>query len=171
MQPDGASDAGTAFTRYTAAVTTMAGTVRSSQTSKSKRRAGLKKASGKKGSVYEESYLLNSMKRSVEARLLEIETEVAALLPTLLSLNSAPQRNAAQVLQSTLTALLDFLTTELSSNWDWREAEWEREKEDEQDQRERGVWLEKAPVEEGTERVLRPVWPKKKWRVALLDSL
>lgn len=44
------------------------------QTSKSKRRAGLKKASGKKGTIYEESYLLNSMKKAVEVRLLEIES-------------------------------------------------------------------------------------------------
>ena len=160
------------------------------QTSKSKRRAGLKKLSGKKGTIYEESYLLNSMKKAVEVRLLEIESaspflslrstltdelrmiaEVSALLPILLSLNSTPQRNAAQALQATLNELLAFLDKELSTNWDWREAEWLAETRDEQDQRERGVWLEKGPVEEGTERVLRPAWPKKKWRVAILDSL
>ena len=97
--------------------------------------------------------------------------EVAAVLPILLSLNSTPLRNAAQTLQTAMNELLEFLTGELSSNWDWREAEWTTEKVDEDDQRERGVWIEKAPPEEGTERVLRPVWPKKKWRVALLDSL
>lgn len=46
---------------------------RDSRSTKSKRRAGLKKLSGKKGSVFEESYLLVSLKKSIEVRLVELQ--------------------------------------------------------------------------------------------------
>ena len=35
----------------------------------------LKKAAGKKGSIYEESYLLKSLKKSVEDKLLELQSD------------------------------------------------------------------------------------------------
>lgn len=77
LAPDGVSDAGTAFTRYTVNPTTIASSQRSSsRTSRSRRRAGLKKAAGKKGSVYEEMYLLNSIKKSIEVKLAELQGTV-----------------------------------------------------------------------------------------------
>ena len=35
----------------------------------------LKKAAGKKGSIYEESYLLKSLKKSIEDKVLELQSE------------------------------------------------------------------------------------------------
>lgn len=104
IAPDGMSDAGTAFTRYTVNPTTLASTSRRtscvcphhagpiscpdrsfpspcSKTSGSRRRAALKKAAGKKGTVYEEMYLLNSLKKTAESRLAELQSAFASLLP------------------------------------------------------------------------------------------
>lgn len=94
IAPDGMSDAGTAFTRYTANPTTMASSTRRSscvfvpcvllrsvltsfrlfrKTATSRRKAALKRVAGRKGTVYEEMYLLNSVKKAVETRLAELQ--------------------------------------------------------------------------------------------------
>ncbi|GAA5870104.1 hypothetical protein JCM1840_003583 [Sporobolomyces johnsonii] len=180
IAPDGVSDAGTAFTRYTVAPTTLASSHRSSsKTAKSRRRAGLKKMAGKKGSVYEEMYLLNSIKKSVEVKLAELQNETAALLPILLTLSSSPHRTAASSLQSALAALESFLASTLSTVWTWRELEWRAEQQEEQRIRDKGdaalltEWEARAKPVEGedeTRRVERPVVPKGKWRVGMLDA-
>ena len=54
------------FTRYTGAQSGTVGTNVTRQTSKNKRREERKKARGKKGSVYEEEYLVNSVGRLIE---------------------------------------------------------------------------------------------------------
>lgn len=65
------------FTRYTTSTTT------SKQTSKNRRKEERKRARGKKGTVYEEEYLINSVRRLVERvndTIKEVETLVQALL-------------------------------------------------------------------------------------------
>lgn len=70
LAPTDASTAGgggaSLFTRYTGAQSGTVGTNVTRQTSKNKRREERKKARGKKGSVYEEEYLVNSVGRLVE---------------------------------------------------------------------------------------------------------
>ncbi|GAA5956343.1 hypothetical protein JCM21900_006151 [Sporobolomyces salmonicolor] len=180
IAPDGVSDAGTAFTRYTVAPTTLASSQRtSSKTAKSRRRAGLKKMAGKKSSVYEEMYLLNSMKKSVEVKLAELQTETAALLPILLTLSSSTHRTAAAELQSALATLESFLASTVSTVWTWRELEWRAEQHEEQRIRDTGDaallarWDARAKPVEGeqeTKRVERPAVPKGKWRVGMLEA-
>lgn len=163
------------------------------RSARSKRRAGIKKAAGKKGSIYEETYLLNSLKKSLETRLSELQGEfglfaastcvfadmsahlvaadVAPLLPLLISLTSAPLRAAATELQQELTSLEAFLIKSSDLVWSWREKEWSEEQKEEWRLRELGQWVEKGKPEEGTERVERPKLAKSKWRVGLLDVL
>ncbi|SCZ89323.1 BZ3500_MvSof-1268-A1-R1_Chr1-1g01107 [Microbotryum saponariae] len=174
VQPDGESDAGTAFTRYTAAAPTTLGggsRISSTRSSRSKRRAGLKKAAGKKGSIYEETYLLNSFKKSVETRLAELQTETGALLSALLLLHSTTHRSAAAALQAELASLEDAFRTSLDHLWSWREKEWATEKHEELRLKARGEWVEKPKPEEGTEKVERPKMAREKWRIGLLEVL
>ena len=83
LAPTDASIVGVSlFTRYTNQTGTM-GTGVSRQTSKNKRREERKRARGKKGSVYEESYLVNSVGRLVE-RVNSVGDEVERLVTGLL---------------------------------------------------------------------------------------
>ncbi|BGP02142.1 Putative elongator complex protein 1 [Rhodotorula toruloides] len=180
IAPDGMSDAGTAFTRYTVNPTTLASTSRrTSKTSGSRRRAALKKAAGKKGTVYEEMYLLNSLKKTAESRLAELQRETAALLPVLLILSSAEHRTAAIDLQSNVTSFETFLSTAIDSIWSPLEQSWRAESIEEQRIKDTGdpmllaEWEQRPkPVEgeEETRRVERPVLAREKWRIGLLDA-
>ncbi|GJN92512.1 hypothetical protein Rhopal_005542-T1 [Rhodotorula paludigena] len=182
IAPEGMSDAGTAFTRYTVNPTTLASsTRRTSRTAGSRKRAALKKAAGKKGTVYEEMYLLNSMKKSAETRLAELQTETGALLPVLLTLSptSSEHRAAAFELQRTLSALVSTLSEAVSTVWDPLEAAWRAEALEEQRVRDSGdpmrvaEWEQRPrPVEgeEETKRVERPKVADEKWRIGLLDA-
>jgi len=71
----------TAFTRYTVAPTSASRT--SKRSSRSKRKLERKVGSGRKGTVDEEEYLLNSIKKVV-ARYNVTQGEVGSLLPHLL---------------------------------------------------------------------------------------
>ncbi|KAK4705712.1 elongator complex protein 1, partial [Phenoliferia sp. Uapishka_3] len=168
LQPDGASDAGTAFTRYTAAGQSVATTQLSSRTSKSRRRGQIKKAAGKKGSIYEEAYLLKSLKKSFEGKLDEIQTDTAALIPALLSLATTAHRSAAVEVQAALSALESSLATQLETIWVWRETEWAEEKAEEVAAKDRGEIIEKREVEEGLERVERPKLSTTRWKSSIL---
>ncbi|KAM0754229.1 IkappaB kinase complex, IKAP component [Meredithblackwellia eburnea MCA 4105] len=171
LQPDGASDAGTAFTRYTVAGQSVATTQVSSKTSRSRRRGNLKKAAGKKGSVYEETYLLRSIKKSVEDKLGEIQGETAALLPVLLQLSSVSHRSAAVSLQSSLSQLEAFLADQVEAVWRWREGEWSREVEEELQAKDRGEFIpKKEEEEEELKRVVRPKIAANRWRSSILGS-
>lgn len=67
----------TLFTRYTGATSS------SRQTSKARRKEERKRASGKKGTIYEEEYLINSVRRLIErvnGAVDETETIIGALL-------------------------------------------------------------------------------------------
>ncbi|GAA5833802.1 hypothetical protein JCM3766R1_000102 [Sporobolomyces carnicolor] len=180
LAPDGVSDAGTAFTRYTVNPTTIASSQRSSsRTSRSRRRAGIKKAAGKKGSVYEEMYLLNSIKKSVEVKLAELQAEVAGLLPILLTLSSSSHRSSAFELQSALTAFETFLSSIVDRIWLPREKEWTAEQVEEQAIRDKGdaallaEWEARPKPIEGeveTKRVERPSLAKVKWKIGMLEG-
>ncbi|KAF2840587.1 elongator complex protein 1 [Patellaria atrata CBS 101060] len=74
---------GTFLTRYTGKTTGTLGTNVSRKTSKNRRREERKRARGKKGSVYEEEYLVNSVGRLIE-RVNEVSEEVQRLVEGLL---------------------------------------------------------------------------------------
>ena len=67
------------FTRYTGAQSGTVGTNVTRQTSKNRRREERKRARGKKGSVYEEEYLVNSVRRLIE-RVNSIHEDLAKVL-------------------------------------------------------------------------------------------
>lgn len=46
-----------------------------SRSARSRRRGGLKRAAGKKGTVFEEMYLLRSLKKTVENKMEELQSE------------------------------------------------------------------------------------------------
>ena len=79
LAPTDASTVGASlFTRYTNHTGTT-GTNVTRQTSKNKRREERKRARGKKGSVYEEEYLINSVKRLVE-RVNSVSEDISRLI-------------------------------------------------------------------------------------------
>ncbi|GAA5883430.1 hypothetical protein JCM3774_004277 [Rhodotorula dairenensis] len=180
IAPDGMSDAGTAFTRYTANPTTLASsTRRSSKTATSRRKAALKRVAGRKGTVYEEMYLLNSIKKAAETRLAELQGEAAALLPVLLTLDSKDHRQAAFELQAAVTAFEAFLASAVDRVWNPLEAHWRDEAAEEQRVRDTGdpallmEWEQRPrPIdgEEETKRVERPKMASVKWRIGLLSA-
>lgn len=144
------------------------------KTAKSRRKQAVKKAAGRKGTIYEETYLLNSIKKAAEAKLAEIQAEAGALLPCLLSLRGAAMRAAAVGLQARVGQLEVWLGGRVEEVWAGREGEWAREEAERVERMERGeevgprvVWSE---VEEGRRRVERPVVAKGKWRVGLLEK-
>ena len=79
---DASTTGGSLFTRYTNATGTI-GTNATRRTSRNRRREERKRARGKKGSVYEEEYLVNSIRRLIEkvnGACDEVERLVAGLL-------------------------------------------------------------------------------------------
>lgn len=137
-----------------------------SKTASSRRRAALKRAAGKKGTVYEELYLLNSIKKTAEVKLGEVQSpslsppslparsrvrhraltssfaphaaETAALLPVLLTLSTTEHRSAALSLHGALSSLESRLSLALDAVWAPREAAWVAERIEEQRVRESG---------------------------------
>jgi elongator complex protein 1 len=82
LAPTDATTAGTFMTRYTSRTGTI-NTTTSRKTSKNRRREERKRARGKKGSVYEEEYLVNSIGRLVE-RINDVSADVERLVQALL---------------------------------------------------------------------------------------
>ena len=80
---DATTSAGTFMTRYTNRSTGTLATNATRKTSKNRRREERKRAKGKKGTVYEEEYLVNSIARLIE-RLNVIGDDVAALVQGLM---------------------------------------------------------------------------------------
>lgn len=158
------------------------------RTAASRRKGALKRAAGKKGSIFEETYLLLSLKKTYEVKLAELHgrhslhqdliipnassssAEASSLLHILLTLSSSSHRTAATALQSELSSLEDFLAASIVTVWTWREEEWAEEKREEIKEKERGEFVEKGKPEEGTERVERPKLAKGSWRIGLLDN-
>jgi elongator complex protein 1 len=79
IAPTDASTTGTFMTRYTNRSTGTLATNATRKTSKNKRREERKRARGKKGTIYEEEYLVNSIARLIE-RLNENGDDVAKLV-------------------------------------------------------------------------------------------
>lgn len=99
----------TQFTRYTAATSVAPSMSTLSLGSKSRQRAKAKKEekkknAGKKGSVYEEGYLHESLQKLLQTRLGTLQKDTARLLPVLVMFGER-HRIAAQELQQRLLAL------------------------------------------------------------------
>ena len=75
---DASTTGGSLFTRYTNQTGTV-GTSATRRTSKNRRREERKRARGKKGSVYEEEYLVNSVERLIQ-RVNDVGEEVSRLV-------------------------------------------------------------------------------------------
>lgn len=108
MQSDTMSQL-TQFTRYTAApslapsMSTLSLGTRAGR-AKAKKKEEKKKNAGKKGSVYEEAYLYDAVRKLVGARLGALQRQAQALLPVLVT-QGATHRAAAAALQKRLLAL------------------------------------------------------------------
>lgn len=93
------------FTKYTGKTAGTAKTGASRKTAKNRRREERKKARGKKGSVYEEEYLISSMGRLID-RLHETQPDALRLIDGLLRRG---MRNHAHQIQTTYTDILEIL--------------------------------------------------------------
>jgi elongator complex protein 1 len=123
MTEAGESVAGTAFTRYTIAPSALS--KRSKQTNKSKKKQARKQ--GRKGTVDEEEYILQSFVKLV-ARLEVFRGDAARLLRHLV-LFSKDHREAGKVLQNTLQSFEQGLRDTIELAWPPLSAE-DREKEE-----------------------------------------
>ncbi|KAK6535140.1 hypothetical protein TWF694_001618 [Orbilia ellipsospora] len=102
---DASTAAGSIFTRYTDKTSGTLGTSATRRTSKNKRREERKKARGKKGSIYEEEYLVNSIGRLI-ARLNETQEESHRLIEGLMRRGMWERAESIQVgMQNVLAAL------------------------------------------------------------------
>lgn len=108
------SNPGTLFTRYTVAPTA---SDRSKRTSRSKRK--LDRKAGRKGTVQEEEYLLQSLTKLI-SRLEAVEGDARALLPHLLQLDKE-HVDAAVSLQQEILDLEKALKTDIDQVWAVRE--------------------------------------------------
>lgn len=106
LAPTNASTSGSLFTRYTGKTGATAATGASRRTSKNRRREDRKRARGKKGSVYEEEYLVNSIGRMIE-RLDTIRAETKRLLQGLVRRR---MRERAVALQTQMEEMLEQLS-------------------------------------------------------------
>lgn len=93
------------FTRYTGKSGSVgtAGTGVSRATSKNRRREEKKRARGRKGTVYEEEYLVNSIRRLIE-RVMATKSEVERLIFALVRRGMAERARAAEALMADLVA-------------------------------------------------------------------
>lgn len=97
LAPTDASTSGNTFmTRYTNRSTATLATNATRKTSKNKRREERKRARGKKGTVYEEEYLVNSVARLVE-RLNDVGGDIAKLVQGLMRRSMRERAVAVQV--------------------------------------------------------------------------
>ncbi|KAH6688566.1 elongator complex protein [Plectosphaerella plurivora] len=92
------------FTRYTGKAGSVGtvGTGVSRATSKNRRREEKKRARGRKGTVYEEEYLVNSVRRLVE-RIESVKGEVAALVFALVRRDMGERARAVEALMAEVT--------------------------------------------------------------------
>ena len=100
---DASTAGGTLFTRYTNRTGTVA-TNATRKTSKHKMREERKRARGKKGSVYEEEYLVNSVRRLIE-RLNSIGDEVQRLVTGLMRRGMRERARAVEAAMVTVVEL------------------------------------------------------------------
>ncbi|CAH7686311.1 IKI3 family-domain-containing protein [Phakopsora pachyrhizi] len=97
--------------------------------SKLRKKEAKKKASGKKGSVYEEEYLLSTIIKLATETLPSLQNSAGRLLPALVQLISLDRPSARRLLslakgvQSTLTELQSLIVSKVKVVWDEREEE------------------------------------------------
>lgn len=109
------------FTRYGSNASKFGGTVTSNvsrMTSKTKRREERKRARGKKGSVYEEEYLVASVQRLIE-RVNGVHEEVGRLMSGLLRRGLREQAEKVDEVLTEITALCEKARVEV---WEVKEA-------------------------------------------------
>ena len=150
----------TAFTRYTAAPSA-ASSKASKRSSRSKRKMERKVGSGRKGTVDEEEYLLNSLVK-LSARVKTMQDEAAALVPHLLAFTPL-HRTEARELTDELEVLQKALEEAIKEAWpespeEEDEIGWARRMEEYVKDRERAV-----------KSIKRPEVGKGEWRVRLVD--
>jgi len=123
----------TQFTRYTAATslapslsTLSLGSKRTSRQKSQAKKEAKKKLTGRKGSVYEEGYLHDSLQKLLGTRLSTLQRDVARLLPVLITLGERA-RAAAQALQARLLAL-EAQAAQAASELEARAAAQERDR-------------------------------------------
>lgn len=105
LAPTDATTAGNSlFTRYTNKSSGTLATNATRQTSKNRRREERKRARGKKGSVYEEEYLVNSVVRLVE-RVNSVGDEVSRLISGLMRRR---MRERARAVENAMVELIDL---------------------------------------------------------------
>lgn len=100
---DASTTGGSLFTRYTDNTGT-AGTNATRRTSKNRKREERKRARGKKGSVYEEEYLVNSLGRLID-RVNSVGDEVGRLV---VGLMRRGMRERAMAIQGAMTAIIEL---------------------------------------------------------------
>ena len=100
---DASTTGGSLFTRYTNRTGTV-GTNATRRTSKNRRREERKRARGKKGSVYEEEYLVNSVARLIE-RVNSVNEEVGRLVTALVQRG---MRERAKAVQSAMLEVVEM---------------------------------------------------------------
>ena len=110
LAPTHASTSASLFTRYTGNTLGTAATGETRRTSKNRRKDDRKRARGKKGSVYEEEYLMNSIRRLAE-RVDSIRSETEALVEALFRRRMRDSAAALQALLRDLLVQLDGCVT------------------------------------------------------------
>ncbi|KAM0473408.1 hypothetical protein ACHAPX_008155 [Trichoderma viride] len=102
------------FTRYTGKTGSVgtAGTGVSRATSKNRRREEKKRARGRKGTVYEEEYLVNSVRRLIE-RVEAAKSEVERLVFALVRRGMAERARAAEALMAEVTEACEVAVREV----------------------------------------------------------
>ncbi|AOA62472.1 Elongator complex protein 1 [Komagataella phaffii CBS 7435] len=110
------------FTRYTGKTAGTAKTGASRKTAKNRRREERKKARGKKGTIYEEEYLVKSVGRLIE-RLENTEAEAVRLIEALIRRN---MREQAYQIQKQFVEVLNLLKANIQEIYDIKEKDRER---------------------------------------------
>ncbi|ODV88451.1 hypothetical protein CANCADRAFT_17514, partial [Tortispora caseinolytica NRRL Y-17796] len=100
------------YTRYTGLTSQTAGTDATRRTSKNRRREERKRARGKKGSVYEEEYLINSLGR-LFARVEDTRKDVDSLIEALVRVAEVDKAQKIQKLMVELVSVLNTRTSDL----------------------------------------------------------
>lgn len=153
----------TAFTRYTVAPSAASSKATSKRSSRSKRKMERKVGSGRKGTVDEEEYLLNSLVK-LSARVKTMQDEAAALVPHLLAFTPL-HRAEARALTEELGQLGEAMEDAIREAWP-ESAEEEAESE--------GGWAKRMEEyardrERAVKSIKRPEAGKGEWKVRLVD--
>lgn len=143
LAPTDTSTAGgeSLFTRYTNRTGTI-GTSATRKTSKNRRREERKRARGKKGSVYEEEYLVNSVGRLVQ-RVNTVSDDVRRLV---IGLTRRGMRERARAVESAIEDLVHLCRSSVADIFPPTTGTVEE-----------GEGARTRPAEEGTEKLLRPM--------------